>query len=302
MASHLTHPGEVVATVAVQLGILGVRFIIFDYALERYIRIRDEVHIAAEIRAAFVQYLSFTSTVSRPSAGLAGAYENMIGRSLATTIGGTTDSQGAAVTCEHHVVDLTEEGEEELDVKSPPIAAVPCRAIRDQSDESQVKMLSEPGSNRLPSSSNQGGGEHGCIDRLSADIETVNRQEARCTMDIRQSTGEQTSQRLDPASAPKAHTQDPENESDGPGRPDSLDLSGEGSSPFPASHAITYADSFYPLDMTGLPHKVADDMTGWQFFPMQLTQDLKDVPLLNEWKVVVVPMGTTSGEPFTMSP
>ncbi|KAI2490884.1 hypothetical protein MHU86_23680 [Fragilaria crotonensis] len=294
--------GEVVATVAVQLGLLGVRFILFDFSLQRYIRIRDDVLIAAEISAAFVQYFSFPSTFCPPSAGFAGAYENMIGQSLAATSLRTTDSLGAAATLEHGVVDLTEEDEEE--VKPPPFPTDRNNVIQYKypSNELQVKKLSEQGSHRLPSASNPRDDEHGCTSRLSEDIDTASSQQAKHTVDMRQSTGEQTGQRLDPALSPNAHAQDPENEAESQGRPDSLELSGEGSSPFPASHAITYSSSFYPMDMSDLPHKAAGDMTGWQFFPMQLTQDLKDVPLLNEWKVVVVPMGTTPGEPFTMSP
>jgi hypothetical protein len=58
---------------------------------------------------------------------------------------------------------------------------------------------------------------------------------------------------------------------------------------------------FGPVDVSLLPQKARQDMSGWQFHPIKLSHDLKDLPLLNEWTVVVVPVNC-EGEPFTIDP
>lgn len=72
----------------------------------------------------------------------------------------------------------------------------------------------------------------------------------------------------------------------------------------PASHASTYAHFFYQpaASMKDLPSKSTQDMAGWQFFPMNMEQNLKELPLLNEWRIVVSPMSGNPDRSFTIDP
>ena len=335
LASHVTHSGEVVANVAEQLRLLGVRFIHFDLVRGGYVHITDEGLIAAEISAAFLQYYAFTSGARFPSMELVGALDNIVGHALLATSHHASNTLGSLAIGEHDIVDLTgeEEAEEEDDEEDDDdddddgddemeaqedgmVESRRCQiseeanVIREQSHQSQMEHPSTTECGRspllasspsLPSDSSLGI-ERGLTNRSGRTLVGAKRHEGSGTTDLEQSTGEDTSQRFNPASSTRAHNQVGHNKVESPEEPEPLELRGADISPFPGSYATMYAASFCPLDMTDLPHRTSDDMTGWHFFPIQLTQDLKDVPLINEWKVVVAPMAGSSGDAFTISP
>jgi hypothetical protein len=71
----------------------------------------------------------------------------------------------------------------------------------------------------------------------------------------------------------------------------------------PASHAKKYNQHFFKkLKINDLPSKCTNEMSGWQFFPMNLEKDLKNLPLLNEWRIVVTPMSGNLDRSFTVDP
>ena len=315
--SQMTHPGVVITNVAEQLRLLAVRFLLFDYDREGYIHIMDERLIAAEISAAFVQYYAFSSATHFPSAEAVCALESIAVQAIYPTIRHASDITRTIASSKPQVVDLTKEEEDDDDDKvKEQEAQERCRItegsnlVRQHSNQLQTecpslsnnKRLPSPASSlSLPSNANlEADSEHGLQDtQIDGGIGSVKKHLGIRTTDYQQSSGEETGQRVIPVALPRAHTQVG---TDSAELPEPLDLRDECASPLPGSYATTYAASFYPLDMTCLPHKTSDDMAGWQFFPMQMTQDLEDVPVLNEWKVVVVPMVGSSGKPFTISP
>ena len=311
----------ILSTVAERLKFYKVRFLAFRAGDSgSYGIVTDDAAIGAEIKAAFAKYIKREDYLEAQhrievlsNANAAAAQHRAMERS--SPAAGVVAVAGATITRQSDgIIDLTEE-------ESPPRSPTPDAANITNTREgsgnqsqlyaSQLRAIAL----RSPIRSGWNVGQQQQQQQQQADeitrreVQSLRNLEARQAlrdmMQAQQASGEGTGQNTGSVESQQLNASTPPREQ--PEMPGAhqphlpLHLPAI-STALPASHATTYAAHFKPVDIAGLPIKTYLDMTGWQFFPMNLKQNLRDVSLLNEWKIVVVPMATSLGEPFVMAP
>lgn len=291
---------DVIAAAAERMKSCGVRIVSFDAKTNQSVIVSDETAIEKFILEAFVQHDPNGANVEqnelRDERDLIPVKTTVTGESM------PPETMMPTSECKE-IVDITNDGDED------DIAALQLITQRDVQCETPTKQREHaiPMAISSPLLSNQTlplpvGHEHDEIilkERESQQYMDVENGQ-RAIQAAHQSSGERTNQRVakSPLALSQQSVEQGEKRPQQPSPPEFPAVPGAVPTTLPASFADTYADCIEPANWADLPSKRAEDMLGWQFFPIQLTQSLRDLPLINEWKIVVTPLNSSSGQAF----
>jgi hypothetical protein len=299
----------VIAAAADRLKCLGVKILSFDSKTNQSAIVADESAIENFILEAFAQH--DPSAAAAVAQGERRDERELIPVSTPFT-GESKPSETLVPTSDSkEIVDLAPKKNE--DAIAPVEAITPCdvqyNTARPNLHVPQNNVLLQQ-ENAIPADTSQllptqihrvcAGQQHDQIATKEIQCQQgMDSRHAQCGIQAaHQSSGERTDQCVtrNPVTLPQQSVEVGEKP---PQHPPPLELpAAPGASTLPASFANTYADYFEYVNMADLHFKRPEDMLGWQFFPMQLTQSLRDLPLINEWKIVVAPLNSSSGQAF----